>query len=295
MPCETEADLWLGMNNLGMNNFRLNIFKDARKKAGRFEPRFFSQKGIISNMKKIFICCLLIGSLAACGGNEDIAAVTQTEPAAQEAQETQEIAPEPEIPTEPEPSIAIGNIIPFGDYQWVVLDLEEDYALIISERIITLRHFHYEMADVTWEMSDMRHYLNSEFFDRFSDEEQLRIRETSIINSDNPWYGTYGGNDTIDKIFLLSLDEVVQYFGDSGALQNQPPNIWWVYDRFNWARRATFEEYDTWWWLRSPGQYGHQIASIYPSGYILVSGGFASADWYGGGVRPAMWINPGDN
>jgi len=277
---------------------------------------------MVLNMRKFFVFCLLIGSLAACGGNENSTPTTQTEPPAQEivlepevptepdvipepeSTTEPETATEPEVPAEPEPpteaetaaepepSIAVGDTIPFGNYQWLVLDLEEDYALVISERIITLRYFHYEITDVTWEMSDMRHYLNSEFFDRFSDEEQMRIRETSIINSDNPWYGTYGGNDTVDKIFLLSLDEVVQYFGDSGALQNQPESIWWVYDRFNRARRTNFEELDdwTWWWLRSPGEYGHQIASIYPSGYILVSGGFAGADWYGGGIRPAMWV-----
>ena len=43
----------------------------------------------------------------------------------------------------------------------------------------------------------------------------------ATANPNNPWYGTSGGNATTDKVFLLSLDEVVKYFGDSGDLLNK--------------------------------------------------------------------------
>ena len=40
-------------------------------------------------------------------------------------------------------------------------------------------------------------------------------------NKDNQWQGTKGGNTTADKVFLLSLEEVVKCFGDSGDLKNK--------------------------------------------------------------------------
>ena len=47
-----------------------------------------------------------------------------------------------------------------------------------------------------------------------------------MTNDDNPWYGTRGGNTTTDKIFLLSLEEVVKFFGDSGDLKNRKGWYW---------------------------------------------------------------------
>ena len=62
---------------------------------------------------------------------------------------------------------------------------------------------------VTWEKSSLRAWLNKKFIKRaFIDEEREKINITEIVNQDNPVYGTEGGNNTFDKIFLLSLSEV---------------------------------------------------------------------------------------
>jgi hypothetical protein len=46
-------------------------------------------------------------------------------------------------------------------------------------------------------------------------------------------------NDTDDYIFLLSLEEVVKYFGDSGQLLNGNPNYeHGISDEYNGARIA---------------------------------------------------------
>ena len=42
----------------------------------------------------------------------------------------------------------------------------------------------------------------------FSDEEKEKINITEVVNKDNPVFGTKGGKNTSDKIFLLSLAEV---------------------------------------------------------------------------------------
>ena len=61
---------------------------------------------------------------------------------------------------------------------------------------------------MTWEKSTLRKWLNKKFMNRaFSSSEQEAIRTTKVINEDNYYYKTDGGNDTLDKIYLLSLSE----------------------------------------------------------------------------------------
>ncbi|MDD6035308.1 MAG: DUF6273 domain-containing protein [Lachnospiraceae bacterium] len=56
-------------------------------------------------------------------------------------------------------------------------------------------------------------WLNSDFYrTAFSEKERASIAETLVRNADNPEYGTEGGNDTRDKVFLLSIEEATTYF-----------------------------------------------------------------------------------
>lgn len=116
-----------------------------------------------------------------------------------------------------------GDIIPFGKYEWRVLDVQNGKALLLSEKIIEQRAYHDPFAsspplsdEITWETCTLRGYLNGKFYNSFSEEDKARIIETTIKNPDNLWYGTIGGNDTRDKIFLLSIEEADRYFGNSG-------------------------------------------------------------------------------
>jgi hypothetical protein len=99
-----------------------------------------------------------------------------------------------------------------------------------------------------------------------------------------------GGIDTIDKVFLLSIEEAVKYFGDSGQLQNRPKNAdYLINDQYNSARIAKFSDDEaSWWWLRSPGRDSNRAAYVLDFGYIDLSGGFFNRD--DGGVRPALWL-----
>ena len=111
--------------------------------------------------------------------------------------------------------VKIGDNIKFGEYNWRVLDVQGDRAFIITETVIDDRKYHDEKnVSVTWEICSLRSYLNGEFYDSFVEKD--RIIPHNNTNPDNLWYGTKGGNDTIDKIFLLSLLEVDKYFGNSG-------------------------------------------------------------------------------
>lgn len=201
-----------------------------------------------------------------------------------------------------------GDIINFGSYQWRVMRVNGNSALIITETTIGKAPYHDHMTDITWEHCNLRKYLNGEFYDKFTEAEKTRIIKTKLTDRDNPWYGTRCGNSTLDKVFLLSYDEIIQYFGDSGDLQNRKSWYWaehdkimhcdensylpygdCIYDQYNDGRKVqNAKGADDWWWLRSPGAHAHTAGSIGYQGELSLCGD----DVYrvDGGVRPALWL-----
>lgn len=196
------------------------------------------------------------------------------------------------------------GLFEFGGILWRILDESDDKKLLISEYVLDFQPYHdVEWEDITWAESSIRNWLNIVFYNRFSETERARIVETNVINNDNPWVGTAGGEDTVDKIFLLSLEEIVRYFGDSGELaisRGFGDAQWWgFYDEFDDERKALeieglFEEYGDYgpfyipWWLRSPGSVSVYAAFIDDDGSVFV-GGSIMVD-HSLGIRPAMWI-----
>ena len=183
--------------------------------------------------------------------------------------------------------------IQFGRYNWYVLDEKEGKSLIITEKVIEKRSYNNQECETTWEICDMRNYLNGDFYNLFSNTDRERIIETANENNDNPWAGTNGGNSTNDKIFLLSISEVVKYFGDSGKLKTKQfgpkGEAWWFDDHYSTDRSAKFGSKNAWWWLRSPGYISSRAAYIRTNGDIHIHGeGFKGN---GGGVRPALWVH----
>jgi hypothetical protein len=182
--------------------------------------------------------------------------------------------------------------INFGNYTWRVLRLETSRMLVITETIVELRWYHTKFEDVTWADCALRKYLNREFYDSFNGSEKEKIIEVTCKNPDNPWFGTKGGKETADKIFLLSLEEVSNYFGDSKAnLQHKGKQTWAIDDQHNSERQAKYGDDFHWWRLRSPGYYSRTAASVNINGHIYVRGnGVHGRPKDSGGMRPALWI-----
>lgn len=199
----------------------------------------------------------------------------------------------------------IGSILRFGGYQWEILDRKENGMLIITDQIIEQRDYHDRKESVTWEQSEIRHYLNTEFLERFGTSEKERILNTLNKNPGNPWYGSSGGADTVDSVFLLSLDEVVRlYFGDSSRLLDNPKkNQRYWFDRKdenNIKRRALFLDSSWWWWTRTPGKNNKVAVYVHGDGNIGIQGNGISKTSFNtlhhvtqsnkGGIRQAVWI-----
>lgn len=196
----------------------------------------------------------------------------------------------------------VGDKIVFDKYEWRVLDIQNNTALVITEEIIEQRSYHDAYKDITWAECSLRKYLNGEFYDKFNAADKSRIIPVLNKNPDNQWYGSKGGADTRDYIFLLSVEEVCIYFGDSlSKLQNPGKNQRYWFERKdenNSKRIARLQgkEWDWWWWLRSPGRVNVKAVYIFGTdGNIGIQGnnilkGNLSDGRCTGGIRPALWL-----
>lgn len=197
----------------------------------------------------------------------------------------------------------VGDMIEFGQYEWRVLDIHDNAALIITEDIIEQRPYHDEYIDMTWAGCSLRKYLNGEFYDKFTEADKARIIPVRNKNPNNPWYGSNGGADTEDSIFILNIDEVVcQYFGDSSSkLRNPGKNQRYWFERKDEnnskriARLKDNKECVWWWWIRTPGRVNIKAVYIHGDGNIGIQGnnilkGNLSDGKCTGGVRPALWL-----
>lgn len=184
------------------------------------------------------------------------------------------------------------SLIPFGPYQWRVLAVQADRALLITEEIIELRWYHSDFVEITWADCALRQYLNDVIYPRLSQSEQAQVLTVTNRNSDNPWFRTNAGPESADKLFLLSLEEVCEYFGNSSAqLQTKGDQTWFIADSHNSNRMARYENDFHWWRLRSPGYYGRTAASVSRDGNVYVRGnGVYGRPKDGGGLRPALWL-----
>ena len=199
----------------------------------------------------------------------------------------------------------IGNTVTFGRYEqdndttdgteaieWRVIDLSDGKALLISVYGLDAKQYNSGLDSITWENCLLRKWLNEDFYNAaFSEEEQARIATTQVENKDSAKFGTSGGKDTEDKIFLLSFDEVNRYFDSKDAKKCVPT----AYAVANGVEESTYAKVDgrltSYWWLRSPGSNSIYVSGVRDNGNAD-EGGFGVTNTTVA-VRPAMWVSIG--
>ena len=225
----------------------------------------------------------------------------------------------------------IGDIVQMGTYEqdgdaetedpicWDVLDKDGDAMLLISHDVIAYQRFSDSFKCVIWEDSEIRTWLNQEFYaEAFDETEQASIRETTLENLSTVGFAAHvdpSGDvqvresrpDTKDKIFLLSWKEAEQYYGnrltDASVLGRRPSRavlqkrkaiftdliIEELPAMYPYSRHLADGTERLPWMLRSTGMKDYTILVIgyegkwdqdYPDSY--------------NGVRPVMWVNVGD-
>lgn len=149
--------------------------------------------------------------------------------------------------------------------EWVVLDVRDGAALLLSRYALDCHAYNDEEADVTWAECSLRHWLNESFLQAaFTDEERLAILETTVKNDEttqNPEWKRYAAEETVDRVFLPSWQELMNAFLDKDARKTTGTE----YARAQGAKflGITTIGYDeTDWWLRSPGESTREAAYV---------------------------------
>ena len=195
----------------------------------------------------------------------------------------------------------IGSIIKLGKYEqdnktsngtedieWIVLAKDSDKMLVISDKAIDCKSYHLSYGNTTWEECSLRRWLNDTFVNEaFTPEEQEKILTTNVTADANPDYDTDAGNDTEDKVFLLSIEEVNRYF----KYDSERQCVSTEYAKANGAYTYEIDgAFNCFWWLRSQGGYSNKSASVVNSDGTVGKYGNAVDD-NRDCVRPAMWIS----
>ena len=193
--------------------------------------------------------------------------------------------------------------------KWRVLSVNSDDAFIIAEQGLDAKAYNETGTDVTWENSTIRSWLNGydasvnndkksftsdNFLDNaFSVAEQGAIKTTYVVNEDNPDYGTDGGNNTWDKVYLLAISEAanISYgFDDkynASSKTREAKNTEYAKQCGAWSSENSSYLDNGNWWLRTAGgsAYYASRVSLYGSVYYFYVNGTNVA------VRPALHIN----
>lgn len=203
--------------------------------------------------------------------------------------------------------------------KWRVLSNTDGKLFLLSDQNLEVFQYHTEQEYVTWETSTMRSWLNgydasantggnsgTDYTDdnflntAFSANEQAAIAQTPVVNDDNKddeIYGTdgEGGNNTNDRIFLLSIDEALdlRYF-PKGSNNRYATNTPYVADggRLGTYMNGEDESYLDNWWLRSPGRDNQYAAFIEQDGGDVFEGEWVNDK--SSAVRPAFNLNLSD-
>lgn len=133
-------------------------------------------------------------------------------------------------------------------------------------------------------------YTSDNFLNNaFSAKEKTAIAVTDVVNGPNTDYDTDGGNDTTDRIFLLSLTEVGNHSYFPTYSSSVSTNTAYVADGGKLDSGMFDAGEPDWWWLRSPGFHHWQAAYIEDDGSPNTDGN--RVDYDRTAVRPAFNLN----
>ena len=190
----------------------------------------------------------------------------------------------------------LGSIVKFGEYEqdndtsngkedieWLVLAKENSNVLLISKKALDCKSYNTIEMDVTWQTCSLRTWLNDHFLnDAFTKEEQAIINTTDVTADANPADDVDPGNDTYDKVFLLSIYEANKYFSNDSERKCVP-----TYHVL--ANKNFINDGNNWWLLRTPGYGQERVAGVTGDGVVSEIG--TNVDNSHTLVRPAVWIS----
>ena len=195
--------------------------------------------------------------------------------------------------------------------KWRVLSVNGSKAFLLADKVLDDKQYHTKDENVTWEGSTIRSWLNGynasaniqnqdyssgNFIDTaFGTYEKQAIKETYVKNKDNFEWDTDGGNNTHDKVFLLSGSETYKdkygfvCINDETNESNSACSS--VYAKAMGTYSGIFSDGyagNCWWWLRSPGYNSRYASGVEYDGFINQ---YSMVNNPSRGVRPALNLN----
>ena len=157
--------------------------------------------------------------------------------------------------------------------------------MVISKYALDCQRYNSSYMSVTWETCSLRKWMNGTFLNAaFNSGEQRLIQDSTVTADKNPSYSTLPGNNTTDKVFLLSITEVNKYFSSASARQCSAT----AYAKAQGAYVIT-RNGNCWWWLRTSGDRSYIAARVISDGSVDGNGYRVHDD--DNAIRPALWIN----
>ena len=161
---------------------------------------------------------------------------------------------------------------------------------VVSDKNLDCVEYNSSAETVTWEECTLRKWLNSKFVDKaFTTQEQGAVLESLVVNEDGA-KGSEAGPDTYDKVYLLSIYEVIDpELGFPTDWKDKGGTRVALNTEYTKSKRAmTNTDMSGAWWLRTPGD-AKNAANVFNAGNVFVRGGNVNNFIFA--VRPAMNID----
>ncbi len=281
-------------------------------------------------MKKgIYLVAIWVFCMMGCAGNTEDEGIKNEKEVEKEAESNIVITNEDAVSVFD--NLVVGENVKMGKYEqdnimengkeaigWVVVDVQPGMALLVSEKGLDCKQYNETEDAVTWESCTLRNWLNKTFlYEAFDENERNGILNTLIVNNDNPEFGTDGGNDTVDKVFLLSIEDIKNYCFELQIFEGRTESgekletisfnkdCVVVPTAYAISQGALADQFFIWdietgyWWLRTPGYDGMEHGGFYYATYVSNRaevnnfGAIVNNDWKM--VRPAIWVKINNN
>ena len=208
----------------------------------------------------------------------------------------------------------VGDVIYYGSYEqdnketngpeeieWIVLEKEENKVFVTSkyalDNLYYYSFFDTKNGEYGWADCYLREWLNDDFINRAFTKEQIDLISSCKIENKSYKFENFelsqkgtSYQDTTDKIFLLSREEVEKHFIPE-ELALKPTSYARTYTDYRWPR----EYHNCYWYLRDTNEGAKRTGLLAEYSYGQVSNGYSYTSSFNNipsyFVRPAMWID----
>lgn len=169
--------------------------------------------------------------------------------------------------------------------KWKVLKNDGNTLMLIADKALDCQsdyNIKLGLREFTWNSSSIRDWLNHDFYNAaFSQRERDAIQSQELKTGANPEYGTDGGYDTYDAVYLLTCEDTInEQYGYCNSADSKSVSRLVGMTDFAHARGVYEEEpregmyyngVHCDWWLRSPGKSNFELCRVSNGGVKYTS------------------------